>query len=250
MKKLIIIIPLFFSMIVKGQVNIKDSSIFATIIHVNFSYQFPFGDVAKTYGSNSNIGGGVIVKFKSNFLVGLDGNFIFGDKINNQNDIFSKISSSTGYVIDGNGAYTDVFLFERGYFVSLKAGKIFPIKKINPNSGVVLTLSGGFLEHYIRIENPGKTAPQINGDYVKLFDKLVNGFALNEYLGFWLMSDNRLFNLTLGLESTQGFTKSRRDYDINYGGKDNSQHIDIYLGLKISWMIPIYKRAPNKYYYY
>jgi hypothetical protein len=250
MKKLLIC---FFSIIcipVFAQVNIKDSALFAPILMVHYAYEFPGADLNNLYGNNSNIGGDFVIKTKKNFLFGISGSFLFGEKVKNQEVILKNISTSAGYVIDGNGAYAEIYMYERGYLLTGNFGKIFPIRKINPNSGIVIMAGLGFLEHHIRIENPGKVAPQVNGDYKKGYDKLRNGIAISQFIGYWNMSNNRLFNFYIGFESVQAWTRSRRDFDFSLGGKDNQKYTDVFYGIKIGWMIPFYKRSPDKYYYY
>ena len=250
MKKILLIILSFVCLNTSAQVNLKDSSLFAPILLVHYSYDFPGGNLKDMYGNNSNLGGDFLIKLKSNWLFGITGSFLFGEKVKNQDVILKNISTSTGFVIDGNGAYAEIYMYERGYFLSATVGKIFSIKKINPNSGIVLMGGAGFMEHHIRIENPSKVAPQVNGDYKKGYDKLRNGFAMSEYIGYWNMSNNRLFNFHIGFESIQAWTKSRRDFDFSLMGKDNQNYLDVFYCIKIGWMIPFYKRSPDKYYYY
>jgi len=233
-----------------AQVNIRDSSLFAPILIAHYSYEFPGVDLLNQFGNNSNIGGDFLIKTKNNLLFGISGSYLFGEKVKNQEGILKNISTSTGFVIDANGAYAEIYMYERGYFLTGNFGKIFPIRKINPNSGIVLILGLGFLEHHIRIENPGKVVPQVNGDYAKGYDKLRNGIAISQFIGYWNMSNNRLFNFYLGFESIQSWTKSRRDFDFTLGGKDTRRYTDVFYGIKIGWMIPFYKRSPDKYYYY
>jgi hypothetical protein len=75
------------------------------------------------------------------------------------------------------------------------------------------------------------------------------------------MGRTRILNFYAGLEFYQAFTKSLRDRDFDrliYDqatdsykvlGKDNNKYLDLFYGIKIVWMIPINKRAPDKYYY-
>ncbi|MDD3877879.1 MAG: hypothetical protein PHT69_14755 [Bacteroidales bacterium] len=214
----------------------------------NFSYEFPGGDMALRFGSNANVGGGFFLKTKSNFLFNLEGNYLFGEVIN-EDTLFHQIKTSGGYIVDGDGMYADVRTYERGFTIMAKAGRIFRIFNDNPNSGLALMIGGGFLQHKIRIENPGQTVPQINGDYKMGYDKLTNGPALSQYLGYVHYSDKRIFNFSFGFEFTQAFTKAYRNYDFDYMGKDLRSRIDLLYGIKLSWMIPFNKRIPKNFYY-
>jgi hypothetical protein len=94
-----------------------------------------------------------------------------------------------------------------------------------------------------------ETAPQITGDYAKGYDRLTAGFNLNQFIGYYFMSKSRVLNFYAGFEFYQAFTKSRRDYIFDLMQKDESNHFDLFYGIKVGWMIPIYNRAPDKYYY-
>jgi len=111
--------------------------------------------------------------------------FIFGSTIK-YDSLFHLIKTSGDYIIDGDGMYADVRTYQRGYTLMGKAGKIFSIFNDNPNSGLLVMIGGGFMQHKIRIENPGNTVPQLKGDYKKGYDKLTNGPALSQFIGLWL----------------------------------------------------------------
>ena len=231
-----------------SQKSLKDSAMFATLIYASYQYQFPGGDLVNRFGSNSNIGGGVSIKFKSNWIISLEGGYIFGDEVKNANNLFSAISTPDGNIIDGNGIFAEIHLYERAYHFHLKAGKIFSIFGSNPNSGLMIQAGLGFIEHKIRIENPENTAPQIKGDYQSGYDKLTNGLLLDESIGYIYLGKRRLTNFFIGFEFMQAFTKSRRDYDFNIQGKDNTNRTDILSGIRFSWIIPLYDRGKTHYY--
>ena len=48
------------------------------MIYATYAYQWPGGDLAKRFRGNSSIGGGFMVKTRSNWLIGAEGNYIFG----------------------------------------------------------------------------------------------------------------------------------------------------------------------------
>ncbi len=231
-----------------SQKTLVDSASFVTLIYATYQYQFPGGDMVNRFGSNSNIGGGVSFKTKSNWIFGLEGGYIFGDVVKNGTSLFSGIATPEGNIIDGNGIFAEIHLYERAYHFQLKAGKVFSVFGSNPNSGLLIQAGVGFLEHKIRIENPDNTAPQIKGDYQKGYDKLSNGLMLDETIGYLYMGKRRLANFFIGFEFMQGFTKSRRDYDFNLQGKDNTSRTDILSGIRISWIIPLYNQGKTHYY--
>ena len=161
-----------------GQASIKDSCINASLITISYSYQIPGGDLSKRFYPNSTIGAGYLFKTKKNWFFGADGYFMFRDKVK-ETGILKNISTSDGNIIDGNGIYADVRLYERGYNLGLKTGKLIPFYGPNKNSGIMILCGTGFLQHKIRIENPDNSAPQIKDDYKKGYDKLSNGLMFD-----------------------------------------------------------------------
>lgn len=232
-----------------AQINVNDSVITAFIPHFSYSYQFTGGDIAKRYGDNSTIGTGVTYKTSKNFTFTLDANFIFGNDIKNADSILWMVETKEGFIIDGNGTYALYALYERGYNINVSFGKILPVLNPNPNSGLMVTAGFGYTLHRMKIDNQHRTAPQISGDYALGYDMLSGGITLNEFIGWFFMSNSKLTNFYGGVEFHQAFTHSLRNWDFSTMKKDNGKYIDYFIGLKIGWMLPLYTRAPNKFYY-
>jgi len=245
-----LLIVLLFPAVLLGQRRVSDTAVSSVLFHATYAYQIAGADLTETFGNNSTIGGGVSYKSTSNWLIGGYGHFIFGDQVNNRSQLLSLITTNQGEVIDGNGTYTSLALFERGYHFQLKGGKIFPLLGLNQNSGFFIQGAIGYLSHRIRIETQFGTAPQLMGDYVKGYDRMRGGFAYGGEIGYLLMSNARILNFSIALEYTIAKTKSLRDYDFDLMRKDDRKYTDQYMGIRISWMIPTYRRAPEKYYYY
>jgi len=250
-KVLLLIFILFGSYsISKAQSYTADTAISALIPNFAYSYQFSGGDIAKTFGDNSTIGGGLLYKTKKNFLYSLDVNFIFGNTIKGADQILSMVLNSQGYIIDGNGTYALYSMYERGYTLNFRVGKIFNVLSPNPNSGLMIMAGAGYINHRLVIDNQFRTAPQISDDYAKGYDRLHGGIALNQFIGYFYMGKTRMLNFYGGFEFVQGFTKSQRDYVFDLQKKDTDSKLDLFFGIRVGWMIPIRKRAANKYYYY
>ena len=246
----ILLVFITFSWSLHAQVNANDSVVAAFIPTISYAYQFPGGDIAKQYGQNSTIGAGLMYKSRKNVLFSLDANFIFGSDVKNTDSILKMVLTQNGYIIDGNGVYALYSMYERGYSINFRAGKVFNLLAVNPNSGVFLMGGLGYLVHRLNIDVQHETAPQITGDYAKGYDRLTTGFSLNQFIGYYYMGKSRTLNFYGGFEFYQAFTKSRRDYIFDLMKKDDTNHLDLFYGIKIGWMIPIYDRAPDKYYYY
>jgi hypothetical protein len=228
-----------------------DSSMTFPMFTASFMVQFPGGDLAKRYGINTNIGGSFMLKLKNGLLWDVNANYIFGSDLRGDADtVFNSITTSSGGLINMYGEYAKVSTYERGYFIGTRLGMVLPIWQANPNSGPLIMIGGGYLQHKIRIENDGNNTPQILGDYKKGYDKMCYGFCASEFIGYVNFSKSQLWNFYIGVELYQGFTKSGRSFDYSLMKKDTEKRVDLLHSLKVGWIIPIYKRMPDKFYYY
>ena len=233
-----------------AQASIQDSSIYTTMFTGFYGYQFPGGNLADRYGSNSELGASYLIKNNHNWIYGLEFDYLFGSDVKIGDNLFTGISTQSGEIIDGNGVYANIQLFERAYHVSGKFGKILPVWGPNPNSGIIIMGGLGYLSHKIRIDVENNTVAQLSGDYKKGYDRYSNGVAISEFIGYMFMGNNRRTNFYGGLELIQAVTKCRRDYNFDEMKGDNSTKIDLLFGIKVGWIIPLHKRSPEKYYYY
>jgi hypothetical protein len=61
----------------------------------------------------------------------------------------------------------------------------------------------------------------------------------------------RLVNFCAGIELLEGITRDRRDYNFDSEGpSDKSTRLDVLVGFKVGWIIPLYPEAPQKFYTY
>lgn len=230
-----------------SQKNIKERSENMPIISFHYGIYNPAGDLEKRFGSNSGIGLSFHYKTKSNYLIGAEGNFLFGRNVK-ENAILDQITSEDGEVFDKDSQISTILLFERGYTVTANIGKIFPIIGPNPNSGLLIKLGGGFMQHKIRIEHQNNRIPQLDGEYYKGYDRLSNGLLLTQFVGYHNMSNSKLTNFYIGFEFMEGFTQNRREVNFDTKMKDTTKRLDILYGLKLGWCLSIYKRTSNDYY--
>ncbi|MCX6304464.1 MAG: hypothetical protein NT040_05815 [Bacteroidetes bacterium] len=233
-----------------AQVNIHDSTIFTPLIYATYGYQFPGGDLAKQFGSNSSIGGGFMLKTKKNWLFGAEGNFMFGQSVRNTDSLLSNISTRDGFIIDANGFYADMVYYERGFNFFAKFGKVIPLLSPNPNCGFTLVAGAGYIQDKIRIHNPGNTAPQLLGDYKKGYDRLNGGPAVTGSLGYMYLSNMRLVNFSVSFEFMQAWTTPYRKRDFDTGRQDTRKLSSQFYTFKVCWIIPLYRRAPKEFYMY
>lgn len=233
-----------------AQVNLKDSNVVAPMVCSSYALQVPGADMAERFGINSAIGLQFLLKNKKNWIYGLSGDFIFGSLVK-EKGIMDSIKTSDGFLIAGNGKLVDTRLLERGFSSFLKFGKMFSGFGPNKNSGIVAIVGMGFIQHKIRIElidGDNETTPQLNDEMKKGYDRLSNGVAFSQSVGYLYLGNNRITNFYAGLEVIEAFTKNRRSFDYDLMKKDDQQRTDILFGIRVGWILPLYKRAPKEFY--
>ena len=219
---------------------------------LSFSYalQLPGGDLVHRFGINSAAGIALNYKTRSNVFYSANWSYMFGQDLRGENPLDS-ISTSGGFVIDKEGKFADIRMFERGFTLGLSAGKIFnAFLSPNKNSGLMLTGGIGYLQHKIKIYDNGGRAPQFTKETLKGYDRMTSGFMVTEFVGYFYLSRNRYVNFYGGFEFYQGFTKSRRSWDYSLMRADTEQRIDLLSGFRVGWVFPLYKTASRTKYYY
>lgn len=232
--------------------NYADTSIRVWGFSGNGGLQVPGGDLLYRYGNNGTAGASMFYKSANNFVFFLNWNYLFGTKIR-ENGILDSIETADGHVIDKEGKYADIRMFERGFTLNFTVGKVFhaPAHFVpNKSSGIMLAAGVGMLQHKIKIIDNGSRTPQLRKDYLKGYDRLTSGIALNQFVGYWFMSRNQYVNFYFGAEFYEGFTMSRRSWDTDLMRADTEHRIDLLTGLKFGWVIPFYHKEANTYHYY
>jgi hypothetical protein len=234
-----------------GQPSISDTTLSIPMFYASYAYQIPGGDLSDRFGNNSAIGGGFLWKTSKNWLWGAEYLYLFGKDIKIDDQIMGNIKTADGNIISMAGNFASYSIYERGYYISGRIGKVIPVLGPNPNSGFVVTGSPGYFEHKIRIEVNQNNAPQLDGDYKKGYDRLTGGFCISEFLGYLYLSKSKLLNFYAGIEFNQAWTKPLRDVNFDTGEPDPVQkRFDSLTGIRVAWIIPLFRRLPEKYYYY
>ncbi|HEX4888713.1 MAG TPA: hypothetical protein VFV37_11750 [Luteibaculaceae bacterium] len=231
-----------------AQKDIKGKPENLPFLHFSYALTQPAGTLKERFGLNSNIGGSVFYKTSKNFLFGAESSFMFSRQVK-EKDLLKGISSDEGEIFDQDSRISQVILFQRGFTLTASVGKLFPIIGPNPNSGLLVKLGGGFMQHKIRVEHQNNRIPQLEGDYKKGYDRLTNGPMLSQFLGYMHMSNNKLINFMVGFECVQGFTQSRRSFNFDTRQADTRKRLDILYGVRLGWSISLYKRTSNNFYY-
>jgi hypothetical protein len=230
-----------------AQGEIKDSSLQIVSVRIGYAAQLPAGNMVQRFGWNSQVGMQVDFKTKKNLLFGVEGNFIFGTHV--KEDVLSILRTSDSAIIDQNGNYAKVLTYERGLLINSYVGFLWNKIGPNPNSGLLVKAGVGFLQHKVRVEHNHNEVPELAGEYLKGYDRLTNGLNITEFIGYQLLSNSRLLNFFAGFEFTQGFTRSRRDWNFSTYRKDDTKRKDYLYGIRVGWILPLYRHAPREVYY-
>ena len=254
LKRILILAYLFFSIAQLRVFSQQTDTVAARpdvipMIFPAYAFQWPAGDLVDRFGTNSTIGPGFLLKTGGNWLFGADANFMFGNRIK-EDSLLQNLLTSEGYIIGQDGQFASISLFERGFYSSLKIGKIIPIFGSNVNSGLMLLAGAGYLQHKIRIEIIDNSAPQLNGDYKKGYDRFTDGFQINQFVGYMYIGESKLANFFIGMEFVQSWTMNRRSMNFDEGRRDDMKRLDMLYGFKVGWIIPLRRRVPEDFYYY
>lgn len=245
--------------------NIAKESIPVSMVQVTYAAQFTGLDTHTDYGFTNTIGGSLIHKTQSGWIFTANGNFVFGNQIKQERWqlLGEGITTVYGEVIGGGGLPSSLAFFQRGAHFQAEVGRLFPLAP-NPNSGIFVQFGLGYLWNRLKIEyqiEAQNTPYQLINDYQYGYDRKRGGPAFHVEAGYMLLSNARVYNLSVSLEVTYARTKDLRDYDFRVFYDENGEpHImgrtdnnpwynDFYYGIRISWMIPFYQRQPDAYYY-
>jgi hypothetical protein len=240
-----------------GQRNVKDSIIGTPLIGVHYGAIWTAGDLADRYGFMNHVGINGGYKTKHNWYFGLDGNFMFGNRIKAEEPtdefygIFDHLTDSYGNITDVNGDTAIVILYSRGFNANVVFGKLIPVLSPNKNSGIMIQLGFGYLMHRLRIETQEQVVPQLELDYKKGYDRLTSGWNSHQFVGYSYMGNSGFYNFYAGFYIQEGFTQNNRTifFDQPDVPVSTKTRLDIQYGFRLGWYVPVYKRKPRDYYF-
>lgn len=212
-----------------------------TVILCNFSFGggIPGADLADRFGNNALAGASIDLYTKNNWLLGVQGDFMFGKEV--YTDVLAPLRGSQGYVYSDDGGLADVQLRQRGLMFSAHIGKVFAFSERNSRSGLRVTVGAGMFQHKIRIQDePQVYVSGLSKTYKKGYDRLANGLAITEFIGYQFVANNRLVNFSIGIELTQGFTQGRRNFNFDTKQPGLEQRLDLLYGYRLTWTLPLF----------
>lgn len=219
----------------------------AILLHMGGGIQSPGGDMSERFGNNGVIGLGLEYANEQNWFWGLEGHYFFGNSVKEDPlDILRTFPE--GDIIGNNRTPASVVLRERGWYMGFGGGKLIPLIK-DRRAGIRIGLSAGWVQHKIRVQDDNSSVSQLAGDYVKGYDRLTGGPALNEFVGWQQFGSDKGWNFMIGLEFNQGFTNTLRDWDFTERRKLDDSRLDLRFGIRANWTLPFYIHSAEKIYY-
>jgi len=233
--------------------NIRDTVISAPLFSASYAFQIPGGNLSERFGVNNNIGFSAGIKHHSNWQFEVEGTFFFSSNVKDTAMLTPLNAASTNIkneyrIIDQFGEYNPVLLFERGFTITANLGRVFPVFGPNPNSGIIAKIGIGTIWHRVRIDNQGNEIPQLAKNNLPYYDRKTLGVAFKQYIGYQHLSNSRLTNFNIGFEIYEGLTEGIRDYQIDIMGPYKNSRLDILYGIRVGWIVPVYRKAPSEFY--
>ncbi len=216
------------------------------LVKVSYGIGLPLGDLSDRFGQHFELSGGIGFLTAKNLHFSIDYDFLFGNKV--KEDVLSSLRTIEGGIIGRNMQFASVFLRERGSKLSLNMGYFLGKKASGQRRGFLLDMGLGYLRHKVRIVDDFDSVVQIFPPALKGYDRQTSGFLLRQSLQYMYLSDNRMVNFYLGIDISEGFTKSDRAYNYSSQSFDTDNRVDILAAFRIGWIVPIYLSKAQRYY--
>ncbi|MFN8310441.1 MAG: hypothetical protein U0T73_10805 [Chitinophagales bacterium] len=256
MKKLLLLIcliPAFtkgqeethsFDNIKRRQKTINNAIIFSAF----YDADFPVGVLRNRYGFISNIGAQLAYRMRANWMIGAEGGFLYSAKT--KEDPAAFVSTYEGPHITTNGDLTDIHPSLNGFSIFGFAGKILPFHKDrNPGTGILIKIGLGYLQHKIYYNINPQSLPQFDKNYRTGYDRLTGGAAVSVFAGIIRLERHKYLNLYFGPQFDLGFTQNMRSWDFAEKRKLDEKRVDMMIGIKLGWMVPVFLNKDNEEYY-
>lgn len=210
--------------------------------NLNFKFDLnlstPGGEMAKRFGNFTSIGFGLFLKSKHNWVYGIDGAYLFGGKIK-ELTLLDNMVNGAGFISKNNGSPANYAVNMRGLTFFAKGGRLFSLSHSKPNQGILVLGGLGYLQHKINFQTTQNDLPALDPEYSKGYDRLTDGFALNQFVGYFYQSSNKMINFYCGFDFVQAFTKNRRGFNYDTRQFDSNPGTDFIHSFRFGWMFPM-----------
>jgi hypothetical protein len=251
LRKITLLLFFIFLSFASNSQSYSDSSITSRlpVFSIGLGGDIPLFDLKERFGPNGNISTNLYFLQKKVYIGG-NFQFFFGNIVK-EDSILKPLQTKNGYIIDQGGTLANIILFERGYLFLFYLGKEWLVSSKNKQWRLFLHGGPSFLRHKIRIQIQDQVkVPGLGEEEKKGYDRLSWGGGGAIQLGCRFYGKSRTVNFAFALEYSQAWTKNRRKYNYDQKQYDQQIRIDGLLGLRIYWMLPLYKRSAQNYFYY
>jgi hypothetical protein len=248
---LLIVFGLFATQSLTAQVNVRDSIVPGWLITIRSGVFFPDLDLGDRFSESYSIGAGTFYKTSQNWIWGPNGDFWFGPGTTQRFGILQALGSESGDVLDHFGNFSDVMTYQRGWLIGFDIGKIFNGLGHNANSGMFVTVGGGYLQHRIRLEsiNRNSIIYQIEGEYQRGYDRMNMGWMSRLNIGYIHSHVGKTVNFMISAEIMYGESSSVRGFNWDTGLADTDVFRNLTYGIRLSWFLPIYDKNAQTFFF-
>ena len=217
----------------------KDTLVTIPYCAASLGWTFPSGEMGKRYESFMDLGAELGVKTKRNWMFNLNFGFQFAtDNVKIKNEILRDIMTpgDNPFVISDGGTNAGVIASNRNLNGKFSFGKIVPLWFSNANSGLMITVGAGWLQHQIVYQATREVASQLEGDYKYLYDRQMKGPIVSGFIGYLFFSKYSFANFYIGVQFDQAWTTMSRPYQADLRSGDSKTYIDRMVTLKAAWV--------------
>jgi hypothetical protein len=236
------LVTAFLSVILSLGLNAQGQKSKNINLQASYLLEVPGADLAQRYGQNSKF------EFKLEYLSTANlALYTKGGLRINQNvkeDVLATARTSDGFVIGVNGFYADLFGRQRGYDFGLGVDYLLPIRRQHLRFG----FAGVYTAHWVNIVDDSRSVPTILGDAGQFYDRFASGFGIEENLQYQYNIGANKAALLIGLQFGQAFTREHRYLLIGNGTPE--RRIDLFFGLKMTYLLPLFRFDTKETIYY
>jgi hypothetical protein len=216
----------------------------AVLINPSYTANFPLLDIKNRFGFSSNVSMLLGFRMNHNWMVGVEGSYLFGNRVKETNILNGIITNDLNLIsIEGTQQLPKLTL--EGFAIKMVGEKVFKVSSKLSGSGIFIQGGIGFIQHKILIQAPTRLFPQLDKTYRKGYDRMSNGALFSLSTGFKFLERKKLLSFNIGAIAELGLTQNRRAWDFDLDKKDTKKRTDLFVGVKLGWIIPILTNKDN-----
>lgn len=243
MRVLVIFINLIITCFCYSQENKQSAFV------INYNYQIPSNFFLENFGDNPAIGALFFIEKENNLFFGIEGVYLFGNNIKNQENIFNNITNEDNALIASDGYYANVNLSRSGTSTNIFIGyAIHP--DIKSLSGFYTSFGLGYIQQKILIDTKNENIPQMNEEYKIGYDKAHHGLFGKLMLNYNYYRKKGGIQITTGINYSIAQVQYSNTYLFNEMRNDKEQYIGSEIGFNIGLIIPIERINQEEFHYY